>query len=84
MIFNPAMLGSLSNSELAVEAQRTEILDRNTVAEIVKRFVAAVDNGTIDSYYDEDTRIVRKNFDEDENDDLRSAIREAISVLESV
>jgi len=84
MIFNPAMLGSLSNSELAVEAQRTEILDRNTVAEIVKRFVAAVDNGTIDSYYDEDTRIVRKNFDEDENDDLRSAIREAISVLEGV
>ena len=84
MVFNPAMLGSLSNSELAVEAQRTEILDRNTVAEIVKRFVAAVDNGTIDSYYDEDTRIVRKNFDEDENDDLRSAIREAISVLEGV
>ena len=84
MIFNPAMLGSLSNSELAVEAQRTEILDRNTVAEIVKRFVAAVDNGTIQEHYDEDTREGRRNHDEDENDDLREAIREAISVLESV
>jgi len=36
MVFNPAMLGSLSNSELAIEAQRTENLDANTVAELVK------------------------------------------------
>ena len=83
MAFNPAMLGSLSNSELAIEAQRTEKLDANTVAELVKRFVEMVDNGTIQEHYDEDTRESRWNHD-DEDDDLREAIREAISVLESV
>jgi hypothetical protein len=82
MVFKPAMLGSLSNSELAIEAQRTENLDANTVAELVKRFVEMVDNGTIQEHYDEDTREGQRNHDE--NDDLRGAIREAISVLESV
>jgi len=84
MVFNAAMLGSLSNSELVIEAQRTENLDANTVAELVKRFVEMVDNGTIQEHYDEDTREGRRNHDEDENDDLREAIREAISVLEGV
>jgi len=84
MAFNKALLASLSNGELVTEALRVNGLDINTVEEIVKRFVEMVDNGTIQEHYDEDTREGRRNHDEDENDDLRGAIREAISVLESI
>ena len=84
MAFNKALLASLNNEELANEAQRTENIDANTIAEIIKRFVEMVDDGSIPKGYDEDTFRVRRNHDEDENDELRDAIREAISVLESV
>ena len=82
MSFNKAMLGSLSNGELANEALNPKRLDANTVEEIVRRFVEMVDNETIPDCYDEDSRVVHRSSDDE--DELRDAIREAISVLESV
>lgn len=82
MSFSKAMLGSLSNGELAIEARNPARLDANTVEEIVKRFVDMVDDETIPDCYDEDSRVVSRSRDDEE--DLRDAIREAISVLESV
>lgn len=78
---NRALVANLSNKELASLIEGNQDIPRIVVDELVGRFVQMVDNGTIeDGSEDEPVRDDR----EDEIDELRSTIAEAISVLESV
>lgn len=80
---NRATVANLSNKELANLICSNQDIPRIVVDELVVRFVALVDNGTIDS----DEIVInthRQKEVDDETEELRDAIREAISVLESV
>lgn len=79
---NRAILANLNNSEIARLIECNQDIPRNVIDELVVRFVALVDNGTIED--DGAEREPPRDEREDELDELRGAISEAISVLESV
>lgn len=78
---NRAIAACLSNSELARLVEGNQDIPRIVVDELVVRFIALVDNGTIEDGNEYDD--VRDEH-EDEIDNLRDGIREAIAVLESI
>lgn len=78
---NRATVANLSNKELANLICSNQDIPRIVVDELVVRFIAMVDNGTIEDGDEDD---VARNEHEDEVDELRDGIREAIAVLESL
>ena len=79
---NKAWLNALNNSELVELVEYDDNPPADVVQELVKRFVALVNNGTID---DSPVDFSEQDHEDDDRiDELRGAIAEAISVLESV
>jgi hypothetical protein len=84
--FNRPLLACLSNRELVQHIAARGGASSPVANEIVKRFIAMVDNKVIDEDHNYKSIVCEpvRGDHENEIDDLRSAIREAIDVLESI